>query len=390
MGFDDSVPTAQFIDWRPTLLNDLGADEPTPPSAEDAPRPRRVAVDKKAFAPLDDAILKPRRWQLIVRGGWRFGSPINLLEARAEIFGFRRAARCAWLHGARVLLLGDNLAAVLSYDKGRARHWALRGFCRTSAALQLGTELRWAQPDVETSRNPMDRDSRAADRGEVAPGAVQKGHSRAIRDLERVAFSSRSSDPPDGRLASQPAGRYRRAFLEIFAGDAMLSSAVAHAGLSIASPIDTKIRPNFDIGAHRCRRHIVKWIREKRLWAVHLAPPEIAWTARCASASAGARARGARLAGWITSIIRECEKSGTWWSLPQPRWRGATRRWDTPFVSSRLLKSVSISAHSDARPLGPSLCCAAPSYACVLPPLLISLARITRGLPRDSPKPLSV
>lgn len=93
---------------------------------------------------------------------------------------------------------------------------------------------------------------------------------------------------------------------------------MAATGLSIACPIDTQQRPSFDINSHLCRRQITRSIRDKRFWALHLAPPEIAWTDRSASLSPSAKARGARLAGIVISLIRECENSGTQRSLELP------------------------------------------------------------------------
>eukprot|EP00972_Heterocapsa_arctica_P101361 14940011-Heterocapsa_arctica.AAC.1 len=107
---------------------------------------------------------------MVMRGGWLYKAAIHEKEARVELLGLRRVARNVNLHGLRVLSIGDNMAAVLAYEKGRARDPVLRSLVARSAAYRIGCEIRWKQRYVESKRNCTDHDSRAADRGEVGAG----------------------------------------------------------------------------------------------------------------------------------------------------------------------------------------------------------------------------
>lgn len=68
--------------------------------------------------------------------------------------------------------LGDNLAEVLSQERGSARSWELNAMCRVAVSLDVACSVRWACRYVESARNPSDRDSRVADRGLLARGEV--------------------------------------------------------------------------------------------------------------------------------------------------------------------------------------------------------------------------
>ena len=57
-------------------------------------------------------------------------------------------------------------------EKGRSPDPVLNALCRRSAGLQLGSGIRWRRRHLETTRNPTDRGSRMATRGELEPGQV--------------------------------------------------------------------------------------------------------------------------------------------------------------------------------------------------------------------------
>ena len=65
------------------------------------------------------------------------------------------------------LVLGDNLAEVLSFERGRARDHGLNAYCRQAAGLQIALNCRWRRRYVETDRNASDHDSRLADRANL-------------------------------------------------------------------------------------------------------------------------------------------------------------------------------------------------------------------------------
>ena len=120
-------------------------------------------------------------------------------------------------HGRRLASIGDNMGAVLSYEKGRATDCmgsspaGPRG-CLLPAGLR---DQRYAESD----RNPTDRDSRAADRGELGTGLVQHGDSLRLREQVRLPNRLRAGDRPHAppplptltRCGRPPRGRPKRA-----------------------------------------------------------------------------------------------------------------------------------------------------------------------------------
>ena len=74
------------------------------------------------------------------------------------------------LRGRRLLSLGDNLSNTCSSEKGRSKRFELQLLCQRAGALAIACEIDWNLRYVESLRNPMDFDTRAADRGELAPG----------------------------------------------------------------------------------------------------------------------------------------------------------------------------------------------------------------------------
>ena len=70
---------------------------------------------------LDSAWCEAERWKLVVLGRWSRPGAIHNKEARAALLGHCREARFASSFNKRLLSLGDNLAEVLSFDRGRAR-----------------------------------------------------------------------------------------------------------------------------------------------------------------------------------------------------------------------------------------------------------------------------
>ncbi|CAK0800544.1 unnamed protein product [Prorocentrum cordatum] len=142
------------------------------------PRTRTVVAQGAAPA-LDDALLVRSRWKMIVRG-------------------LVRASRDPRMHGLRIGSSGDNMAALLSFEKERARDKALLQLCRVSAARQIGCEIQWKQRHCESGRNPTDADSRAADLGHVLSDHPQRGCQRALASIEsaNAGFAAEPPGPP--------------------------------------------------------------------------------------------------------------------------------------------------------------------------------------------------
>lgn len=117
----------------------------------------------------------PGRWRRVVRGAWSRGGVIHDLEGRVVVMGLRRICRVSAAHGCRVLSLTDNMAVAMSLDRGRARDYGLNVLAARAAAYQLGCNVNWVIRYIRSEANATDHDSRAADRGEIAPGGGERG-----------------------------------------------------------------------------------------------------------------------------------------------------------------------------------------------------------------------
>ena len=138
-------------------------------------RPLQVVDSGCPLAPLPQSFLEPSRWHLIVAGAWRDSGVIHEFEARTAVMGLRRAARDPSCHGTVVLSAGDNMSAVMAFEKGRAVSYELLAQCRRAAAIQISCEIDWRQRHVRTAENVADHASRMADRGELFPGDFRRG-----------------------------------------------------------------------------------------------------------------------------------------------------------------------------------------------------------------------
>ena len=98
---------------------------------------------------------------------------IHALEARATVFGLKKASVETIARGRILFSVGDNLSSILAYEKGRARCEDLLAQCRTAAAYLIGAQIRWHHRYIESERNVTDFDSRAAGRGEILRGRTQ-------------------------------------------------------------------------------------------------------------------------------------------------------------------------------------------------------------------------
>mgnify|MGYP007045330789 CR=1 FL=1 len=107
---------------------------------------------------------------MVVKGAWKHHAVIHEKEWRVRLLRVLRAARCAPLHGRRLLSLGDNLSSTCSIEKGRSKRFALQRLCQRAGPLAIACEIDWHLRYRESLRTPTDFDLRAADRGEVAPG----------------------------------------------------------------------------------------------------------------------------------------------------------------------------------------------------------------------------
>ena len=171
------------LGWRPNLqgagFGDAVDLSPLSPSGGGVMVPL-IEEEVHGIVPQVPEHVMAGRWVLLLRGAWSRSEAIHLLEARVALWSLRRVSRGSYAHGTFLVTLGDNLAEVLSFSKGRASDHGLRVLCCRAAAICLGCNLQWGRRYIETSRNVADRDSRAADRGEILAGESQVLNTRFL------------------------------------------------------------------------------------------------------------------------------------------------------------------------------------------------------------------
>ena len=87
------------------------------------------------YCELPDSLVDKARWKPVVAGAWRVPGVIYEREARTSVHALRRFAASAKNHGCSFLCIGDNMADVLSSEKGRAKDHCLNRLCRQAAAI---------------------------------------------------------------------------------------------------------------------------------------------------------------------------------------------------------------------------------------------------------------
>ncbi|CAK0861131.1 unnamed protein product, partial [Prorocentrum cordatum] len=306
-------------------------------------RAARVDVEAPASAAcrggipaLPDAALAAHRWQLVVRGAFLFSAPIHILEGRTTLLGLRRATRSVAAHGCRVLSIGDNLSSMMAFEKGRCANPVLRQLACQAAARQIATGIQHYHRYSESSRNPTDHDSRAADRFELEPGQTQRG---APRDLAPAPPPAPAASPAGGagphRLGARPRERRRaRHVLELYAGCARLTAACLDAGLQSWVPVDISRGPWHDLSDKRIISVIRSLIVRRDVWYVHFGTPCTPFSlATPARSRAKHFASGSASVSFTIDMLRLCERFGVRWSVENP---SSSRLWHSPEVTSFL------------------------------------------------------
>ena len=126
----------------------MGADGETQCDSEgQAIRAPRKSIDESLcfdqwevvpdFPEVPAHLLADDRWQNVSSDRWAYPESIQILEAGALVRAAERMANCGPLVDCRALILGDNMAATLSFGRWRARKFKLIVQLRRAACLGL-------------------------------------------------------------------------------------------------------------------------------------------------------------------------------------------------------------------------------------------------------------
>ena len=210
-----------------------------PPPRRVAPRKLRKVQLRETEEPLPElpeSFVLPDRWCLVLAGAWRDPGVIHEFEARTTLIGLQRISRSEQFHGGILLSAGDNMGAILAFEKGRASSYELLAQCRRGAAYQIACEIGWRHRHVRTKSNVADAASRWADAGLLRPGDVKRGpfpcvtHLRPLSrpPLAPLASSSRTSLSSSSVLSATSLPHYRPRDLPPCDRDAASPDVVVH------------------------------------------------------------------------------------------------------------------------------------------------------------------
>ena len=93
------------------------------------------------FVEVSASVIRDATWQHVYSGRYQRVEPIHLKESRASLWTLRRFCKGLSTRRKRLLVLGDNMSAVLAHGKGRASDWHLLVQCRRRAALCVARRL---------------------------------------------------------------------------------------------------------------------------------------------------------------------------------------------------------------------------------------------------------
>jgi len=221
---------------------------PEPRPSQQPAQPRRTWIEQPCpeLLPLPDSVLHPSRWKLLVRGGFRYDENIRMLAGRTSLLPLIRASRATREFGLRLLIIGDNMGSLLSFDRGRCSDWGYLLLCRRQAARTIATGLRPHWRYVETDRNPTDWDSRAVERGELQRHQIQ--HFSTIPSSPEGHRQARGRQHLHTDLPGRPWTGVVHLRCEVGAGPRLCSSS-GHSGrrtlraLSVLQPAGAELAP---------------------------------------------------------------------------------------------------------------------------------------------------
>ena len=318
---------------------------------------RRIQVDVPALVPpISDELCRKSRFTLLWRKRWRNSNThINVKEARVAVSSLKRTARVKQLHNKLKLTLTDNMAGLCALERGRSSSFQLNLVCRSAAAYQFGSGIRWRLRHIETLRNPADEDSRF-DKPDKKSKTSKPLAGDAVPD-EEVHLTQNSSGPclgmmtsPTPSSSSGTSNRQRNCnsknhrkgvFLEIFSGTARLTAAVREAGFACAPAIDILYGSHHDLRRRATQLALLSWIKAGWISVVHLGTPCTVFSRarHCIRDTERAREKervGLEFAWFTAEVIETCRQHNIKWSLENPRF---SRLFEVPVLATSLRDS---------------------------------------------------
>ena len=219
--------------------------------------------------------------------------------------------------------------------------------------------MEWRCRHIVSERNVADWGSRAADRGELAPGRVRSGRGAAggqAAQLKAAPLPARcrpeKREKPDfDSVPQQVSCSFKKPrnvappkqhVLELFAGCGRLSACFKEIGCRILGPVDITRGPSCDLRDARIQRLILSWLRNKRVWFVHLGTPCTHWVP--IGGAPRPSADDICLATFTVRVLRTCRAYGIFFGVESP-WHSSLWQWAP--LQKELARSSALPVRTD-------------------------------------------
>lgn len=126
-----------------------------------ADEPGDFDATRRQFPIVPRELVEEATWSLYRVGRWRYETEdIYVKEARASIMGIQETVSSFNLSNCRILTLLDNEAAVMAFNKGRAKHPTVLKLCRKALSVSFLHNLRLKWRHLAGHRMPCDGPTR--------------------------------------------------------------------------------------------------------------------------------------------------------------------------------------------------------------------------------------